>query len=501
MRKRIWTGVLALGVVCGLLPSETALGQFESALQSRIKLNLVNPGGKSLALGGAFVSLADDATAALANPAGLPQLSMKEAGISGKGFFFEPNLPQPNYTYISSGQGWRNEGLNEKSVSDSVQDLEYVSLVWPVSTNVVVAGYRAVNLRYQLSTEDFTNQSYRWLNLNSLDPDIYPVSLDEQGKIDIRNEVYGISAGARFERFSVGAGVTLSKLKLDLSGPGPSGHLLFLVNKDNPDVGDFEQEVSASPSSSWKAGGVLGFRWEIEEQYRINLGGVYRYSPKYDVDYRVDYYLYEENAAGQIVKSKVPDGRSFACGQASKAGDAIPAGYACRSFDVPDDFSIGLSAMPVKNLLVAFDIQRIMYSQLNDSFLSIRGYVDNDLGADYVAIGTTEDRWIPRVGAEYMFLFSNATLALRAGYYREPENNTVLQLYPGVRGGTVGSSPANVTNPPFTSAFNEGFNAGSAENHISFGLGATFGRNIAFDIAGDFSKTSSSGVASLFFRF
>ena len=40
-----------------------------------------NPGARSMGLGGAFVALADDATAALANPAGLVQLAAPEVSI------------------------------------------------------------------------------------------------------------------------------------------------------------------------------------------------------------------------------------------------------------------------------------------------------------------------------------------------------------------------------------------------------------------------------------
>src|SRR5204862_8029114 len=58
--------------------------QVESALLSKVSFNLSNPGGKSLAMGGAFTAIADDATAALANPAGLGLLSSFEVGISAK---------------------------------------------------------------------------------------------------------------------------------------------------------------------------------------------------------------------------------------------------------------------------------------------------------------------------------------------------------------------------------------------------------------------------------
>ena len=73
-----------LVVVLLLVSAAPAAAQVESALLSKITFNLTNPGGKSLAMGGAFTAIADDATAAIANPAGLGLLSSVEVGISGK---------------------------------------------------------------------------------------------------------------------------------------------------------------------------------------------------------------------------------------------------------------------------------------------------------------------------------------------------------------------------------------------------------------------------------
>ena len=47
-------------------------------LPSSFQLSLSNPGARSLGFGGAFVAIADDATAAWANPAGLVQLARPE---------------------------------------------------------------------------------------------------------------------------------------------------------------------------------------------------------------------------------------------------------------------------------------------------------------------------------------------------------------------------------------------------------------------------------------
>ena len=55
--------------------------QSNDEIQTATQLNLSTPGARSLALGGAFVGVADDATAAYANPAGLGQLVTPEASV------------------------------------------------------------------------------------------------------------------------------------------------------------------------------------------------------------------------------------------------------------------------------------------------------------------------------------------------------------------------------------------------------------------------------------
>ena len=52
--------------------------------QSTIEPPIVNPGARSLGLGGAFVAVADDATAAWANPSGLMQLARPEISVEGR---------------------------------------------------------------------------------------------------------------------------------------------------------------------------------------------------------------------------------------------------------------------------------------------------------------------------------------------------------------------------------------------------------------------------------
>ena len=58
-----------------------------------IQFEFSNPGARSRAMGGAFLGLSDDATAALANPAGLTQLAAPEFSFEGRASDFTTVLP------------------------------------------------------------------------------------------------------------------------------------------------------------------------------------------------------------------------------------------------------------------------------------------------------------------------------------------------------------------------------------------------------------------------
>ena len=72
---------LIVTVLVALLHSPAAPAQ-ETVLA--LEFDFSKPGARSLGFGGAFAALADDATAAFANPAGLVQLSRSEVSIEGR---------------------------------------------------------------------------------------------------------------------------------------------------------------------------------------------------------------------------------------------------------------------------------------------------------------------------------------------------------------------------------------------------------------------------------
>src|SRR5262245_25860506 len=80
---RSFLAQVALTCLTLMLPESLAA---QTTLQIPLQFDFINPGAKSLALGGAFVGVADDATAAFSNPAGLTRLDGSEVSGELRGF-------------------------------------------------------------------------------------------------------------------------------------------------------------------------------------------------------------------------------------------------------------------------------------------------------------------------------------------------------------------------------------------------------------------------------
>ena len=489
--------LLALAV---LLLASPAAAQLESPLLSKVRLNLVNPGGKSLAMGGAFVALADDATAALANPAGLTQLTAWQVGASGKGFVFQPELRRALYA-IRDG-GVYDKFLEEADRPDGrVEDLEFASIVGPLGDRMSFAAYRAVNLRYRLDADDLAGGNYRAFALAV--PPSSAVTLDEQGGLDLRSELWGVSVAANLGALSVGGGVTFNRLRYQLTGGAAGGGHLFVTNADSQQgipgaQPRLDTTVAAEVTSGTETGWVAGFKWQVFEVGNVTIGGVWRKAPKFDVSYSVD----SVNAwNGARVR--------FSCGVDDPNVPGSGAS-ACGSFDVPDDWSVGLSAQLHPNLLVTAEMQTIAYSELQEGFVPLFAYCTIQASPcptqnRVIPDARAEDGSVPRVGAEWLLPWkSSFQIALRGGWHRQPAHGMKVELYPDAdrdRRPDEGSSPAEILQPPLTDAFRTTYDGGQDETHLSFGLGLTLGRTLSVDLAADLSDSNDAYVLSAFYRF
>ncbi len=115
-----------------------------------------NPGARSLGLAGAFVALADDATAAWANPAGLVQITRPEVSVEGRYWEYStPFVVGGRVTGEPSDVGLDTvSGLRTKDSESDATGLAFLSFVYPAE-RWSVAVYRHVfaNLETQGETE------------------------------------------------------------------------------------------------------------------------------------------------------------------------------------------------------------------------------------------------------------------------------------------------------------------------------------------------------------
>ena len=63
--------VVLVAACLAFVPASLVLAQSNQEINAGVQFSFAPPGARSMALGGAFLGLADDATAAYANPAGL----------------------------------------------------------------------------------------------------------------------------------------------------------------------------------------------------------------------------------------------------------------------------------------------------------------------------------------------------------------------------------------------------------------------------------------------
>jgi len=323
---------------------------------SGLPVDLLPPGARSLGLAGAFTAVADDATAAVANPAGLSNLSTTEVSLHLRNFDSDVRFLDPDA--FDSGLNASLGNMN-KTYSDSGTDVSFVSVVKPFDSWVISA--------YYLNQLDF--QSDQQLPDVVFDPsavDTYTNFNSTDASID----GFGASVAYRIgSSFSIGLTIQSSKLDLtssdmwildgyndaEQSFPDPIEASTQII--DRYTVGNVLGQGSGSDSSDSDITFNVGMLWSISEKF--SLGLVYREGAQYD-----------------LKSNKIA---TFEIG--CRAGATIPTAEDCAfldelnnafgysnidsadvSINVPDTITLGFAWRPTNTLLLSLDINRIGYS-------------------------------------------------------------------------------------------------------------------------------------------
>jgi len=250
-------------LIAGLLPGSEAFAQAVLTLE----LDYSNPGARSLGFGGAFVGLADDATAAYANPAGLVQLSRPEISIEGRSWSYAT-------PYVYSGRasgaptGIGIDTTPELRWRDSTADftgLSFLSYVHPLKKwSLAIYRHQLARFASSYSTNGLFAEGSTYLDTDRW--------IDRPGSTDLGVVSWGFAAARRInDSFSLGLTVTYLEVDLDLET------IAYLPDSDTLEsffsTNSYLQERSAWRTSTRAhdsgEGATLGFLWQPAERWRV----------------------------------------------------------------------------------------------------------------------------------------------------------------------------------------------------------------------------------------
>jgi len=406
-----------------------------------LQLSLSDPGARSMGFGGAFVGLADDATAAFANPAGLVQLLRPEVSIEGRSWSHSmPFTAGGRVEGLPSGVGIDTTvGLRTATSGYEAEGLSYVSLAYPRGT------WSFALYRHQYADLGFSGETQGLYGGGS---DCCQNRWFDQRMTSSLNIVnYGLSAAYRLsDKLSIGLGLAYFDASLIATGTE------FRWDEDT--IGSFFAPSSFLPARSVKTERLFvddtdwtiagGFLWRLSEDWTI--GGVYRQGFEADIG--------TETTAGPA------NNLGAAPGEILFRATGIP-------FEFPDIYGVGFAYRhPDGRLTVSFQWDRVEYSDLPDSLR-----LDDQ---------TIDDADELHLGAEYVFLGSTPIIALRLGAWLDPDHQMRATI-----------------DEPFIRAM---LPAGDDETHYSAGLGVAM-RRFQIDLALDFADRVDTVSLSAIYNF
>ena len=463
---------------CGARP---AAAQLDSALLSKLRFNLTNPGGKSLAMGGAFSAIADDATAALANPAGLGLISSIEVVVSGKKV--DETLALATARSVAAGSlvtPYPPVTTSSVGLDASATGVEFAGVVVPISRRLVAALTYAENLRFE---GDAGPGGYPYIELRDnrsggTTRRDFLFEFREYGSAKLSNRLVAASLAYRVtESLRLGGGVTLNRASFALDGDAGGPHRIVNTNYLSPTAQETRTvTMGVEGFTGTQVGFVAGIHADLLSDGKLTFGADYRWTPA---------------AEGTLV-----------------IGGDVPAALASQTsrpfrFRVPSDASVGLAAHPMPGLTIAAEVQWVRYGEIFDRSLPVVSYAGLVGPAGFPVDGILADLspapnvFVPRLGFEYVAGSADVRVAFRVGYHREPAHGVTASL--AARDASGQAYP--ITDPPYSESVAAVFDGGRADDRFTGGLGLTVFHALSVDLGFDVGRDSRQFAASLFYRF
>ena len=430
---------------------------------SGLQFNFGNPGARSLGMGGAFLGLADDASAAEANPAGLTILRKPEISIEGRNY-----LEEQLFTTTGTFPDLTRTAFNHYSHR---AELTFASAVYPVGNFTFGAYYheplqnagagQVLPTRNEITGQIKTDVPNFFLPKNGT-----PVSAAQCNQIkqqtgdpfscleytvlpfisalDVREQTFGLAGAWKIGKFSIGGAARYQKLR--------EGAFTFRVTPT----------LDFSSISVQATGGIVNGEVVEKTDHDITFSGGFKWAPtdKFSVGA-----VYKKGAKFKTPTFAATSDTNF---QFVKVADT--------TFHIPDIYGAGVSYRPIPVLTVNADAVRVKYSNLVDNFVSINETI-RSIDHAYKANDVTE----LHLGAEYFFA-TKIPIAIRGGWWRDPAHAITF------------TGP--LTTPDAVAAAIL-YPKGNSQNHESIGAGLAWPKfqiDAAYDRSRFFKVGSLSGV-------
>lgn len=370
--------LLVLAIGAALLGSAScAFAITDEEGNASIQFNFSPPGARSLGMGGAFLALADDATAAFTNPAGLVQLASPEISLEVR----ETNYDTP---FVENGSfataPFSTSALGYGSSQTDVRNISFLSWVIPMD-NWSLALYR----------HEFLNFETNFASLGPTSSDSTLFIRPFAAGIDVETMVTGVS-GAFKVGDNLSVGVSLNNYEFDIN----SATVRVAVTSGGSTLTQFVTRQFGDDSAF---GFNLGARYQLNDQWQFGM--VYRRAPEFD------YQAARLNANGTTAFVKD------------------------SNFDAPDVFGIGATWRPLEAVTLSLDVNQVFYSDLT------AGGVDSNFVLDDSGIRPSldplkvDDGIEVRLGGEYTFTNFKNPFSLRGGIWSDPEHTIRFEGVPG----------------------------------------------------------------------
>lgn len=384
---------VVLGVVAPAGLGPPAQAQVVQTVEISSSPNPVGSGARALGMGGAFIGVADDATAASWNPAGLIQLETPELSVVGA---YNHRIEDTSYDAFPEASG-------EESVT--TYELNYASAACPFSVfnrNMIAS----LNLQHLY---DFSKEvDFVYTAVDAEDPPLVlrnAVDYEQDGAFKPLSPALAVQITP-----SVSFGFTLNFWNHGLYDSKWESNYR---SKGKGTLDEFPLSVTAEIDEEYEMNGMhvdlsdpfnwhnvnfnLGLMWDINSTF--TLGAVLKspFEARLDHKRRFDAVVQVEDDTSR---------------QTIRESDKV-------RVDMPMSYGVGLAARLSDALTLDLDVYRTEWSDyvLRDA----DGNKLNPITGERQSDSDVDDTTQVRLGGEYLFIRDNAVFPVRAGVFYDPE--------------------------------------------------------------------------------